>query len=71
MARPCLGVQQSPGNKKLDNVFWVRVLEDPAGGLAKVRSDMVSFLRFLESGTVSPGILRPFRSIATDEKGGV
>ena len=41
--------------------------ENPADGLAEVRSDLVPLLRLLESGRFFPGQLRPLRSVAWKE----
>ena len=41
--RQFLVIQQALDNGEMDNVFWLPVTEDPAGCLASVRSDMVSF----------------------------
>ena len=64
------GIQQSSENEELDNADWLRGLDAPADGLTKVESDKVPLLRLMESGTSSPGILRPLRGMSSKEGGG-
>ena len=54
--------------QELDNVNWIPGLARPEDGLAKTKSDMAPLLRPLESGVYSPGILRPLKGIASNEK---
>ena len=52
----------------LDNVYRIPGLGNPADGLANTQNDIVPLLRLLESGVRNPGILRPFKSIASNGK---
>ena len=55
----------------LGNAYWAPETEDPADGLTEVRSDVVPWLRLLESGHFNPGSLRPQKGAAWKEKVGL
>ena len=69
-ARHFLSIQQALGEGESDNVYWAPGTENPAGGLTKVRSDMVPLLRLLQSGHFYPASLRPLRGVAWAEEEG-
>ena len=67
LARHFLSIQQALEQKELDNAYWIPGKENPADGLAKLRSEILPLLRLLESGAYNPGILRPLKGISLNE----
>ena len=63
-------IEQSLGTSKSDNASWLQGLETPADGLTNVESGVGPIGRFLEPGTLSPGIIWPLRGISLEEGGG-
>ena len=53
------GTQQALENGQLARAFWSPGTGNPAGGPAKVKSDMVTSLRMPQSGPFCPGVPRP------------
>ena len=54
---------QALGAGDLENAYWLPGSENPAGGLTRVRSDVVPILRLLESGELRPGHLPPLKGV--------
>ena len=67
LVRHFLSIQQALEEGDLENAYWPPGTENPADGLTKVRSDMVTPLRLLESGGFCPGQLRPLKGVAWKE----
>ena len=65
LGRQLLAIQQAIEMKELGNVYWIPGLENPAGGLTRLKSDLVPLLRLIESGSYNPGNLRPLRGAAS------
>ena len=67
LVRHFLSIQQSLEEGELENVYWIPGTENPADGLAKLRSEMGPILALLETGRFQPGVLRPLRGLASRE----
>ena len=67
LVRHFLSIQQALEEGDLENAHWLPGTENPVDGLTKVRSDMVSPLRLLESGRFCPRQLRPPNGVAWKE----
>ena len=65
LGRQLLAIQQAIEMKELGNVYWIPGLENPAGGLTRLKSDLVPLLRLIESGSYNPGNLRPLHGAAS------
>ena len=70
VGRHFLSIQQALGRGELGNMCWLPRLQNPAGGLTKVRSDTAPYPRLPESGRPSAGSLRPLGGIQSKETGG-
>ena len=68
--RHFMGFQRALVEGESDNAHWAPGTENPAGGLIRVRNDMVPLSRVLESGHFNPGSSRPFSGVAWKERGG-
>ena len=66
VAEKCL-VRQI-GNVDLDNVYWLPALANSAGGMPKVKGDMIPVLRLLGSGAFHLGTPRPLKSVNPNER---
>ena len=64
LVRHFLSTWQALRGGELDNACWAPGAKNPADGLTKVRSDMASLLRLLESGPFDPGSLGPLKRVA-------
>ena len=67
LVRRSMSIQQALGEGELENAYWFPGAENPAGGIAKVRGDVVPLLRLLESGCLSLGNPRPLKGAAWRE----
>ena len=68
LGRHFSAIQQALEVQGLDNVHWIPGSGYPEDGLTKTKRDMAPLLRLLESGLHNPGISRPRKSIAPNEK---
>ena len=60
-----LAFQQALVLMGLANVYWPPGLGSRNDGLTKTKSDVAPLLHLLESGTYSPGALRPLQGVAS------
>ena len=67
LARRFLAAQQAIEIQELGNLYWIPRRENPAGGLAKLKSDLLPLLRHMETGSYNPGHLRPLQGVAIRE----
>ena len=67
LVRHFLSIQQFIDEGELENVYWIPGVENPAGGLTKLRSEMGPILTLLETGRFQPGTLRPLKGVASRE----
>ena len=65
--RHFLSIQRALEEGDLEKAYWLPGTENPAGGLTRVRSDMVPLLRLLGSGGFRPDQLRTLRGVAWKE----
>ena len=62
-------IQQALEEGDLENAYWLPGMEDPADSSTKVRNEMATLLRLLESGAFFLGHLRPLKGVAWREQG--
>ena len=67
-ARLFLSIQQFAEDGELDNVYWLPGVENPAGGLTKLKSEMGPILPHLETGRFQPGLLRLLQGLVSSER---
>ena len=60
----CLATYQASETRESGNIYWLPGLGNPAGGLAKTKSDAADRLHFRISDTYNRVALRPLRGVA-------
>ena len=68
LVRHFLAIQRTIEMDELYNAYWIPGFGSPPGGLTKLKSDLVPPLRLIESGSYSPGTLRPSNGVAFREQ---
>ena len=68
LVRRFLAIQQAIELQESDNVYWIPGKENPAGGLTKLRSEILPLLRLIERGPIILDVCdlpkrRPFGSV--------
>ena len=64
LVRHCRAIQQAIEIQELGNAYWIPGKENPAYGLTKLHSEILSLLRLMEAGTYNPSYLRPLKGAA-------
>ena len=67
LVRHSLSIQQFIEGGELDHVYWLPGVDNAADGLTEIKSDMGPISSHLDSGRVQPGLLRPFKGLASNE----
>ena len=66
--RHILSVQQFIEEGKLDNEFGLPGVENPVGGLTKLKSEMGPIPPLPETGRFQPGLSRPLKELVSSER---
>ena len=67
LVRHVLRIQQFIEDGELGNTYWLPGVENPADGLAKIKSEMGPISSLLDTGRYQPGLLHPLKRLAFQE----